>query len=462
MQQVLQCSYCEKCTFLSFTGIHICPNANGVTGVTDRTTAYQICSELGCSDHKFNCNKFINIGEILSCFSKCKSCLMDLMRVRFPEKEWVYDIDPSLYDWFVKTLTQYKWDLTDDKHEFDDKNEFDEFVLEELIDTLLQRKEFGQVETAVLTFLRSQGAHVGNGYEWIDDMAGKGVTFIKALCQAYGPELDLQKYKLGSLFCITCLNGYCETARWLVTEYKDNIEISGTILEPSSNRCIPLAPESIFNGGYWIKINSSSELLDYVMKCPLTKPRLKEILDILKEHFPEAFIVLNTPSVGQQNGISILTYDYGPAVHACDIRTYDLKLAVYATGRISIDLVGYCTNTNNYLGDKLLTSKITWRKFVARDMVTKADFLPADMKNAIFIPWEETGLTVYYGDTGRPKFETYIVVTRGDTPIYIYHERDLCLQPKDVMYGYSSDNHMLIENWGDGGSQVFITYNPAA
>ena len=455
MEPVLQCSHCKATTGSSFKGIHIC------TG-----------QELGCSEHKIKSIQFLEISSVLRLFSKCKLCLTDLMRVRLPDDLWIYDIDPQLYDWFVEVLSQYKWrwcflngtamclgkksdkaDKADKAEEQGDEEDGSYSDCCSLMDTLLKRDQLGPAEASVLSYLKSideDYSIIDWPYDWLDNIASKGVEFIKAMCQAYGPELDLRKFELGTLFCITCLNGYYETARWLATEYRDNIKIQELRVFRNHDRVdIPLVPAVLLAPkDYKIDIVNSRELLDYVMKCPLDEKTLKEVLDIFKEFFPEAFIVLE--SKGTDN-ISMLLYDHDQF----EQREYDLKFAALSDRHI--DLIGYCTDNNNHLGEQWLAGKIKWSRTEVVKAKVKKSFLPDDMIVSMVIPWKKAGLTVYYGDAGKPNYNTYIVIVRKGKPIYTYREGDCSFQCDDTDV-YTSDNHMLIDNIGDVSSQILITY----
>lgn len=448
MEIVLQCSHCKGSAPSNFDGIHICP----ATG-----------QELGCAEHKIKSSQFLEISTVVRLFSKCKLCLTDLMRVRLIDDMWIYDIDPQLYDWFVEVLSQYKWGwgtlggttMCLGKKSDEEDGSYSDYC--SLLDTLLKRDQFGPAEASVLSYLKSideDYSIIDWPYDWLDNIASKGVEFIKAMCQAYGPELDLRKFELGTLFCITCLNGYYETARWLATEYRDNIKIQElSVFRNHDREDIPLVPAVLLAPkDYKLEIVDSCELLDYVMKCPLDEKTLKEVLDILKEFFPEAFIVLESEGSEGTEGtdnISMLLYGHDQ----CEHRKYDLKFAALSDRHI--DLIGYCTDTNNYLGEKWLSGKIKWRRIEIKRINVKKRFLPADMTVSMIIPWEETGLTVYYGDAGKPNYNTYIVIVRKGKPIYTYREKDCWFQCDDTDV-YISDNLMLLDNRGNVSSQILI------
>jgi hypothetical protein len=478
MQTVLLCSYCNYYTQSDFAGIHICSKAPGISELPP----CQVCPTLGCPDHMFEPDQFLEIEEVLSHAGKCESCLTDLLRVRLPAQEWIYDIDPQLYDWFIQILQQYKWDtITIGNQNIytcigrkssssgkADKETWDPHLYDSgcLITTLLHRDQFGSVENTVLTYLeaRDEGL-MSDIYEWIDSMAGKGVAFIKAMCQAYGPGLDLRRYKLGTLFCITCLNGYCETARWLASEYRENIKIEGIRVDQMHWHNVQLAPKKLFGKDYQLEINDSCDLLDYVLKCSFNKTTLVEVLDLLKKYFPDAFIKLETPSAenviytDQSNQISLLLYTFGQS----EKRKYSLSFAARST--YGIDLIGYCTDTKNHLGEKWL-SKYHWYGlgYEVKHSYEQKSFLPSDMETGyLVIPWKRAGLTVYYGNAKTSDCNTYIVVARGEIPIYTYREGYCSLQLGDAGTEVCiTDNHMLIDNWGDVESQVLITYNAQA
>jgi hypothetical protein len=302
------------------------------------------------------------------------------------------------------------------------------------------RKEFGCAEQHIAAYITAGDTDIMNRfYEWMETLVFKSPDFIKAACHAYGADIQ-PHYNLVGMFCIACLNDCLDTARWLVSEYRDGFKFYDYNYQ-DQYEYINDSGFRIFQKekyGECLTIRSASDLVDIIM----SHNGSNEILKLLKEYFPDAFpkFVTSAPC----NNVSMIYY------LRRDKRPYDLKSAIFK----DVNLVSICTDI------PMVAFTTSWRRINPSPLRAMLD-LPEDMIVDLTVPWPGTELIVYYGHR-KKDYHTYIVAANQKSVIYVFRENYCSLQIGDastscyVASNADGTNYMLICNWGDVESQVLM------
>lgn len=447
METVQMCKHCRRTADVNFTGIHICPDQTLSSGSTQSKCL--VVSKLGCPDHQIDVNRFMSNEAVVLTFKDCKLCLSDLIQKILPERDWIYDINPDLYDWFTEQLSKYQWD-DDDRGQWKCVGPLPEgeeclYWPGQYIMGISNRKEFGYAEQQVVAYLNTLDDTdiMHNFYEWMETLVFKSPDFIKAVCHAYGADIQ-PHYNLAGMFCIACLNDCLDTARWLVSEYREGFKFYDYKYQDQYEHINDLGFR-IFQKekyGECLTIRSASDLVDIIMK----HNGFNEILKLLKEYYPDAFPRFVTPV--PCNNVLMVYY------LRRNKRPYDLKSAVIK----DVNLVSMCT------GIPMVPATTKWRGIGITTGATPAGLpadLPEDMIVDLVIPWHGTELIVYYGYRKKDS-NTYIVVANQKSVIYVFREDYCSLQTGDagtecsIASTADGTNYMLIDNYGDVESQVLV------